>query len=141
MANLRKSSYTKFPTYSVVTFTIDPFQTTNNTQQTIGSFPVSVNQAVSVINFEATGVVSDYSDFVEANMQAAFLRASGNVSRTSNNATNGLIRNVFTSTGLLNTITIDAVANTSTQAIDFKVTGQTSKTINWNFLFTIKYTN
>lgn len=141
MAFTKKISLQKFPAFTIAEYSIDPFQTTNNTQQTIASFPVKQNQYVSVLSYEASGHVSDFSDNVEADLQAAFLRQSGNVSRTSNNVTNGLIRNIFTSVGLLNTISIDAVANTSTNQIDFKVTGQTSKTINWNFMFRIKFSN
>lgn len=141
MALLKKVSIDKYPTYTVGRYYVDPFQTTNNTQQTIASLPVKANQYVSIISFEASGMTSDFADTVEGDMQAAFIRGSGNVSRTSNTATNGLIRNIFISAGLLNTVTLDAVANTSTQAIDFKVTGQTSKTINWNFLLTIKFSN
>lgn len=141
MAQIKKISSNKFPTYSIVEFYVDPFQTTNNTQQIVATFPVKQNQYVSVLSYEASAATPTFSDNVEANLQAAFLRGTGNVSRTSNNATNGLIRNIFTSTGLTNSLSIDAVANTTDQTIDFKVTGQTGVTLNWNFLFKIKYSN
>lgn len=141
MALLKKVSMSKYNTYSIGQYYLDPFQTTDGSQQTIASLPVKQNQYVSILSFEASGYVTDFSDTVEANLQAAFLRANGNIARTSSSNASGLIRNIFTSLGLLNTINLDAVANIGTQSIDFKVTGQGSKTINWNFLFTIKFSN
>ncbi len=141
MALLKQINLVKFPTYSIGEYYIDPFQTTDATETVIGSFPVNQNQYVSVLIFEASAANSTHTSSVEANLQAAFLRASGNVARTSNSVTNGLVRNVFTSTGLTNSITIDAVANTSTNQIDFTVKGQVSITFNWNLFFRIKFEN
>lgn len=133
------STRTINPTYTVDKVIIDPYQTTNATQSTAYSMPIGQSQGASVtVSF--TAINSGFSNIAAGKIEATFLRASGNLSRTAVTSNAGLMQSVlgnFTGTQP----SVDIAADTGTNAIDFKVTGKVSATINWNLEIEIKYSN
>lgn len=126
-------------TYTSEKTIIDPYQTTNATQQTAYSIPISQNQG-AFVTASFAAIQSDFSASAAGTTTAVFLRATGDVARTSTNTNTGLMTTVMgTFPGA--EPSLDVVANTSTQSIDFKVTGKASTTINWNIDIQIKYSN
>lgn len=98
--------------------------TTNNSTQTT-AFSISVPQNKNlVIKIRLLAYQSDYSKSNSGEILGVFVRGTGNVSRDGT-----LIKNT---SGALSGAGIDLVANTSTQAIDVKISG-TSATVIWNF--------
>lgn len=126
--------------YTYLKAYLDPVQTTNATQSTIDSILVAENQLVD-INIQARGKTSTGTNFVMITFRATFGRATGgNITRTSSSTSSGLISEILSNFIGLNP-SIDAVANTSTQSIDIKLTGKASTTINWSFLIDINSSN
>ncbi len=115
--------------YTKITKIIDPYQTTNATQQTAYSIAIPQNKAVYVM---AVFFASDagFTSCVGGKGEATFLRASGNLVRSSGNTSSGLLTTIL-GNFLLGQPSIDLVANTSTQSIDVRVTGKLATTINW----------
>lgn len=118
---------------------VDPYQTTSGTQGTAYSIPIATNQAAQVVvNFTAS--TSTFSSVVGGSATAVFARASGDMARTSSTTATGLLTQLLGNFTLAQP-SIDIVANTSTQAIDVKLTGQAGVTINWHLEITTYMTN
>jgi len=100
--------------------------TTDNTATTVTSINVAVEQTYRVL-VEATARNSDGSINASFYTRGSFYRnTGGNVTALSNQ-----VNAPGTDATAASTIEVTLVANTSTQAIDVKVTGQTSQTIKW----------
>lgn len=135
MAIIQQSTATD---YTKTNYALDSIQTTTGTQTTAYSIPININQSgYIVVSFIANSAA--YSTVIGGNVQAVFARASGNISRTSSTTASGLMANVVSSF-LVTQPSVDIVANTGTQAIDIKITGVASTTINWH-LEIISYTS
>lgn len=103
--------------------------TTNSTQTTAFSIAVPQNENY-VVKVKILAYQSDYSKSNSGEVLGVFVRGTGNVSRDGT-----LIKNT---SGALSGAGIDMVANTSTQAIDIKISG-TSATVIWNFSVELTY--
>lgn len=107
----------------------DKTRTTDATQTTITSILVPQNATVMArISFMATQ--SDFSASMGGYYFAVFRRASGDVTRIGSNLNQAIQAEVVSDFSGTHP-SIDIVANTGTQAIDFKVTGKAATTIDW----------
>lgn len=103
--------------------------TSNSTQTTAFSIPVPQNKNM-IVKIKLLAYQSDYSKSNSGEILGVFVRGTGNVSRDGT-----LIKNT---SGALSGAGIDMTANTSTQAIDVKISG-TSATVIWNFQIDLIY--
>ena len=110
----------------------DGYTTTDATTTTAFSISVSTNR-VFYIQVRFLYNISDYSAAGLMVLEGTFRRASGNIVRASQNS--GIIPPIIKSSGDFTgqQPSCDLVANTSTNAIDIKITGKASTTINWQF--------
>lgn len=104
-------------------------QTTDATATTVGSISMPTNSGAMVL-VEFSGLKSSKDTVVGGRTIANFYRASGDISRTSDNTNQGLNESItgnFSGTQPR----VDIVANTGTQTIDVKVVGKAATTIDW----------
>jgi hypothetical protein len=116
-----------YPAFNDLTATIDPLNTTNATAKTAFSIPLKQNQDVGI---QVTWYASD-----STHTNAAFGTAQGMFTRSTGNVTlqGSPLNNIQTNiTALIGIPTVTMVANTSTQSIDIKVTGNATSTFSWH---------
>lgn len=115
----------------VTTTSLCQLQTTtvNSTQVTAFSIPVPQNKNM-VVKIKLLAYQNDYSKSNSGEIIGVFVRGTGNVSR------DGTL--IKSTSGALSGAGIDMAANTSTQAIDVKISG-TSATVIWNFAVELTY--
>lgn len=127
-------------TFTISEIVIDPFQTTDATPTLVYAFPVAQNQGVKVV-VDSLALNNTFSAVVSLeDIVSTFLRATGNVARTSvadTSGTQGGVQGNFATPQPSITIT----ANTTNQTIEIKAIGKAATTINWNFKIEIIYTN
>ncbi len=100
--------------------------TADATATTVASVSVAEGQTVLIL-LKAVAKNADLSKNGTFYMASSFYRASaGNVTAL------GTTGNIVVETTAGSTIDVTIVANTSTQAIDIKVAGETSETFNWD---------
>lgn len=100
--------------------------TTDATATTVTSISIAEEETTRIL-VEATARNSDGSINGAFYTRGTFYRnTSGNVTALSNQ-----VNAPGTDATAASTIEVTLVANTTTQAVDIKVTGQTSKTIKW----------
>lgn len=120
-------------------YTIDPFSTSNATPQVAYSIPLPQNKAAYVYiqyNNNNTG----YTSASGGNVQAVFLRATGNIARTDASTSKGLLAMVLGNFAVSQPA-VDIVANTVAQTIDVQLTGKLSTPINWHLEITVYMSN
>lgn len=114
---------------------LEEFTTTDATPAVSYSYPIIQSQCVKV-QIEYTAYSSDFTLAASGELFSTFVRASGNVSRSSGTGTGGLdgtVQGNFPNAEPKP----DLIANTSTNAIDITLTGKASTTIKWHIILNI----
>lgn len=126
--------------FSKLLYIIDPYKTNGGTQITAYSIPVSSRTSISVRGeFFCSDVA--FGSTAGGNFQATFLRGAGSLARTSGTTASGLISSVLGNFSGTSQPSVDLVANTTSQAIDIKLTGKAGIIIDWHIELTVFRSN
>lgn len=123
------------PSFTKRVTTIDPLQTTNETTTTAWTISVPTNKAFYIkVDYIANNTA--YTSAIGGLVQAVFMRASGNVTRTASSDSSGLLSTLLSSFVAVQPKVNIVANNTGGNFINITVTGVAATTLNWHLEIT-----